>query len=485
MKKDKWFQNREIDKNMKNSGYVDQINYISKKIIENKVILFLGAGFSNNFGLPTWTQLMQKIIIKGKKINEEKNYTEHNKKLDQIKNGLNENKLDLVRILDTILYYIPDLNDTEKQKKFLMDSYKENLSFRKYIIDKDFSKKQEMSLNIRILIDRIFTKIITLNYDDIFAYSDGKQIKNKWKYLDEIITDPNQKYDKWVYPIHGSIVANQNEKKIPIIDTFFSFIENWKNTNFVENFQKLLKKSINDNYIFLFIGCSFSDNFLLNEIAYFIQENGFFNKEETLFLVLWDDIQKKEETYKPDENKFPPLPKGWGSIDFFNLSKFSKNHEIKTDSKSECVTNFFTYIKRNLEIYEKNNTLLNEINNIKFSEIQGKEFNVEKYFKELLFLVENEDKSLLKNLSDKEIIFILSLYEQKKYLLQQIKKDSFQTLYFKYIKILWEFIINNKRDSDEIITFIKNSGIFIDILDWAQTHPDPGILLKIGEFYNV
>ncbi|WP_338962308.1 MULTISPECIES: hypothetical protein [unclassified Spiroplasma] len=48
-----------LDKNVE-----ENIKFISSKIIEKKTILFLGAGFSANFGFPLWKELLISIIEK-------------------------------------------------------------------------------------------------------------------------------------------------------------------------------------------------------------------------------------------------------------------------------------------------------------------------------------------------------------------------------------------------------------------------------------
>lgn len=482
MIKDNWITKYQTNKNIKNTEYFNEINDISKKILENKVILFLGAGFSCNFGLPSWKKLIKEIIFQGIKINEKMNYTNQIENLNYIEQSLDNQSLLL--ILDIILENIPSLINSEKRKIFLENIYKKELSFKKYIIDNHSFDKQEMSLNIRILIDKIFNKILTINYDDIFDYSNGKEIKKRWKYINEIISTPNQNYDKWIYPIHGTIV---NENNLPIIDTYLSFIENWKDIKFNRNFQKLLENSINDKHIFLFIGCSFNDNFVLNEITTFINKNNYFNKEEILFYVLWDNINEDKNTkkYKVDKHKFPSLSQHWGSIKFIRLSNFSKNHKIEIDSKSNCVTNFFNYIYNILETNKKNFTLLNDISKVKFSECIKEKFDIEKYFKKLISSINNETKTFLDNLSEEEIIFIISLYNQKKELLKELKKEDFYTLYYKFITILWEFIIKKKLNNSKISNFIINSELFIDILDWVHLQSNENLLSKLGDMYNV
>ncbi|WJG69771.1 hypothetical protein [Spiroplasma ixodetis] len=84
-----------LDKNVE-----ENIKFISSKIIEKKAILFLGAGFSANFGFPLWKKLLSSIIEKIE--NEFQNLDSYCiKELNNLKSMV-QNNFDLSRILDNL-----------------------------------------------------------------------------------------------------------------------------------------------------------------------------------------------------------------------------------------------------------------------------------------------------------------------------------------------------------------------------------------------
>ncbi|WP_350319055.1 SIR2 family protein [Spiroplasma ixodetis] len=157
------------------------------------------------------------------------------------------------------------------------------------------------------LINNNFDKIITTNYDNIFAWNELEKPK---QYIKKWINNIEELNDK-VYPIHGSITGikeksnetsehkvdnlNKKGKKIEFIDTYESFIKNWIIENFTESFKKIIEDAVNKNYTFIFLGYSFEDQFVTNSLAAFILEK---TKVKTLenknFVLLFNDYEEQK-----------------------------------------------------------------------------------------------------------------------------------------------------------------------------------------------
>ncbi|URM53175.1 SIR2 family protein [Mycoplasma sp. SG1] len=470
-----------IKKTIKNSKYFVDLKLISKKIVENKVILFLGAGFSSNFGLPNLKNLLI-IITKDRLYNG--TTSQDKKKLQNILDALNQDCLQqpISQILDIIL----ECTD-EKERVWLNQLYKKELSLVSHINDNKDYVKSGISLNILPLINQHFNTILTINYDDIFNYDNGKELRLAWKYEENIenIKIPRTNNEKIIVPIHGTIVNDDSH----IIDTNRRLTEKWKtDKSFSKNFVNFIKKCIKKEYIFLFIGCSFNDNFLLSEITGFLQAQNISNQEKTLFYVLWDNINKctKTNTLEVDELKLPPLSKARKNFKFLKLNVFKDTPKIISKQKNIWI--FFSLINYLCEQC----SLINDINSIKFSEyifLKNKKdnknlFNTEKYFNNLISKSSNQSKNFFHKLNKKEIIFIISLFNEKKSLLKIINKDFFNNECYKFMKKFWKFVINNKLDNSEIRNFVSNSKSFIDILNYVINSKSKKLLDNLKKMYH-
>lgn len=321
--------------------------------------------------MPDWKTILKKIINKGKiKNNKNNEDLKYNENLSIIKDAIKNKKISLSNTLDIILDNIPSLKTNEEKQIFLLEIYKKELSLEQQIKNKEETHQTKISLKIRSLIDQYFNNIVTTNYDDIFNFSNKKEIKVNWKIINKKIKKPQQKNKKWIYPLHGTIISNGN--KNTIIDTYLSFITEWKNNNLATTFKKFLKNCINQNYIFLFIGYSFNDNFVLNELASFILKNITSAKKEISFYILWDDIDEKN--LQIDKTKFFPLSKVWEkNVTFLKLSEFSKNKNILNilEPKYICISNFFNQIDNSLKEIKNKNFYLKSNQNIKHEKFKN------------------------------------------------------------------------------------------------------------------
>ncbi|WP_338962311.1 MULTISPECIES: SIR2 family protein [unclassified Spiroplasma] len=378
------------------------------------------------------------------------------------------------------------------QVLFFIEEYSSKLDIEKKEID---SEKKE----ILELINNNFDKIITTNYDNIFAWN---KLENPKQYIKNWINSIEELNDK-VYPIHCSITGineksnetsehkvnnlNKKGKKIEFIDTYKSFIENWIIENFTESFKKIIEDAVNQNYTFIFLGYSFEDQFVANSLATFILEKAKVKTwENENFVVLFNDYEKQKNkcdccdkckvnvpvvlsTKYVKCDKKPPLDSKLYGIKYIEFSKIFNSEECI--NLFEVIKKFLNYIKEYANIYD----LLNEIDLVFNHEVinESKNFNFEEYFK--------SDKINTKFENKQELLFIIDFFGKKYDLLNS--KITYKEKYIDGIlNNLFDWLYKNKEISlsQDIVQFLGKSKLYIKLLKWRIN--DKEIRKWLGEF---
>jgi len=213
---------------------------IRKAIQENKLVFFIGAGFSRSLGFPNWSKLVEELI-----------------------DELSIDHPDLAFMKQAIeTNYFNEMEILEKLIKHKLRIY-ELLEKRFSVIDQTHN-----SLIKHEKIGSISSKIITTNYDKALetANSDFKKVTYDNKYQ---VAKLNTS-DSYIYKLHGCI--DDPTSCILFRDDYVKLYNDISNKSSVEE----LKKIIGDNTIiflafFILFPPNFNDFYLYKKYMHLLQ----------------------------------------------------------------------------------------------------------------------------------------------------------------------------------------------------------------------
>lgn len=201
------------------------ILHIHEASKQGRLVVFVGAGVSNNSGVPTWSKLIQEM----------KNDCGANQEKDELK--------------------IAQLYKDARGEKEYMDKVKEVLKYNK-VIPNDIHKA---------ILDLNPCHIITTNYDNLLE----QEIENEFKQFDIIREDidmPNMSYPNSLIKMHGDFDTNN------IVLTESDYYNYGKNFPLIRSFVLSLFAS----KIVVFVGFSFADlnlKMILNDLRSILHDS--------------------------------------------------------------------------------------------------------------------------------------------------------------------------------------------------------------------
>lgn len=283
---------------MVKSRYNNNIASIKEAIINDRLVVFAGAGVSKDSGIPLWVELE-----------------------DGIKSRLNENtnEKDALKIAQ-MLY-------NEKGEKEYNDILKELL----------FSNSSSYNLLHEILLDINPQHIITTNYDSYFE----DVIKDEGLPFSIVSKDedlPYAKHKKLLVKYHGDF---ENHNIVLKESDYLDFSQN-------NTLKEVFVKSLFSNKIILFVGYSVSDpnlKLLIREIQYILKKH----YQRAYLLTAKKEVSDSEVKY------FEKL----GVNIVFQESQFVLDDISKGEKLSDVGMNIYNQLKfiKEFKLYEYRSTL--------------------------------------------------------------------------------------------------------------------------------
>lgn len=202
------------------------------KIIQNKVVIFVGAGLSMHAGLPSWRDLVINIL---------KEISDKEPKSEKYIEALN----------DEIMTPLDVLNKIGNLKEYAIEALEK--------IIRSYDSKEPTALHRSL--GNISQKIITTNYDCILEteFPDFEKIQ----YSNRFKVSKMSEYERYIFKIHGDI--HEPDKCVLFPHQYGALYSDKEQSSVFE-----LKKIISDKSI-LFIGFSLSDPYI-NHVFDFVQE---------------------------------------------------------------------------------------------------------------------------------------------------------------------------------------------------------------------
>lgn len=201
-----------------------------KKIKQDNVVLFVGAGLSMNAGLPSWKDLIIDILYKLK---------EKDSKLEGYIKTLQDGLLEPIEVLRKI----------ESHKRDVIEIFEKEI--RKY--------DEKTPTQLHSLVGQISSRIITTNYDCLLEMSHPRF--EKILYSNNYKLSKMSNYSNYIFKIHGDI--GEPDKCILFPSQYEELYSNNEKCPIFE-----LKKIFSDKSI-LFIGFGLDDpyiNFILEYV---------------------------------------------------------------------------------------------------------------------------------------------------------------------------------------------------------------------------
>lgn len=227
------------------------LNYVSEKILQNELSLFLGAGSSMQYGAIDWSQLIKMICTKCDKRNECIHWNDADRAQCAELEGIDV-KWNVCKILSD---YHFDANQTE--------------TYLNYLLDFDF--KSIWTTNYDCIIEDVLNNKFK-DVTSIFRYEHFRNLS----YLGGL----------FLFKINGSILSRET-----IVITHEDFI-NYKKSH--EAYLILLKRELLCQN-FLFLGCSFNDDILricIKDILNCIENSGENFVTQHYAIIVEKDIDK-------------------------------------------------------------------------------------------------------------------------------------------------------------------------------------------------
>ncbi|HDR8389979.1 TPA: SIR2 family protein, partial [Bacillus cereus] len=208
--------------------------FIPKSVIENakknKLVFFIGAGFSRDFGFPDWEGLVSLIL---------KKIIEDNQKYKPFLELLESKTLGILEVLEHIKGEKRIIRDTI-YKEFKYDSSKSNLL-----------KKHKQLLSIS-------SKLITTNYDQLLEKATDGTIE-KVVYTNTHLMGQISNLDSFIFKIHGD---HEEADKCVLLKEDYNKLYDYDNAALAQ-----FKNIITNNTV-LFIGFSLADPYISNLFQY-------------------------------------------------------------------------------------------------------------------------------------------------------------------------------------------------------------------------
>lgn len=205
-------------------------NTLIESARSDKLVFFIGAGFSKEFGFPDWKKLVE-IMLK-KIIKDDPNFKPF---LELLNNG----KMNVLDILDQI----------KNEEKIIRDTIYEEFKF-------DNSKEALLTKHKKLI--SISQKIITTNYDPLLEIASQNTIQ-KIVYTNSHLTAKIVNMDSFIFKIHGDY---EDAAKCILLKEDFEKLYKRDNSALEQ-----LKNIITNNTI-LFIGFSLSDPYISHLFRY-------------------------------------------------------------------------------------------------------------------------------------------------------------------------------------------------------------------------
>lgn len=192
----------------------------------NKLILFVGSGFSKSQGFPDWNGLIKTILSK---------FSKENSKYQILIDGLESGMFSSLEVLDKI-----------KDKK--KDIYS--------VLDKEIDKPlNDLNLELHKKLGKVSSKIITTNYDRLLE----EATKYKKIVFDNTYHIANiSEIDNFILKLHGCI---ENPDKCILFQDDYE--ELYSETPAIEKLRSLIS-----DHTILFIGFSLSDEYVRKQFDY-------------------------------------------------------------------------------------------------------------------------------------------------------------------------------------------------------------------------
>lgn len=438
---------------------------LKEAIINNKVIVFAGSGMSKNFGLPDWN----KMVIETIKII---NKPDLNPFIQLLEKGTTISAIDVLEFLKS---------DEKKVRSFIKDNFR-------------VDAKGDFSLHKKLL-QLTEGKIITTNYDNSFELASNHEI---------LPTNPTSKYNinevskgntPFVLKLHGSY--SEPDNCIVFKD---DYVKLYSQENDQAAPEKL--KALFSEYVFLFMGFSFSDPDINMIFAKLDKVFGGYNKH---FIVTSEPEKFKAysfleaveiENYTKIQSVIDEL------LQYKNENKITKTSNLLPVDKNEIIVknkkiavlspnpidlNFTAEIKNVLHHVEniKANFFLGTLNikTLQIIEDYDLLIIVSKVFKDKIYIEDDNLKSNLISLKDlcdnvtNDQVPILLITNDKidinlNYSIVNIsnfKNDVIKRFLFKIKKKQFEFDDEN----------IKSNSIL-----WKEIEIENGIALRVSIYEN-
>lgn len=293
------------------------INEIAKYLINNNVVFFIGAGFSREFGYPSWSELLFNIINKYNLIEELESSTlfiqfseEEFKNNEEINKKIFDKLLgvDYLRLADYVDYLI--LKNNKDSMTTIKDAIVDEI--RKCERERVNNKRIDGISKFFIEYSEYIEEIITTNYDTNIEFCFKNEVSVIHRGYDSL--NNIEKRNK-LYKIHGC-VNDQNKNIIITERDYQNFILENKYL-FYKIFSLLTEKKL------VFLGYSINDpniRDLLNEIKYE-------SKNEVNIEVYWvnyDKVNELDKQYYSDVHKIK-------IVEDKNILDFLKDLKIRVD----------------------------------------------------------------------------------------------------------------------------------------------------------
>lgn len=244
--------------------------HIPKSIIDmardNKLIFFIGAGFSRDFGFPDWNGLVELML---------KQVIEDDPKYQPFLSLLETKTMNALDILDNI----------QNEKRIIRDTIHKEFKYE--------NSKSHLLVKHKKLLN-VSSKIITTNYDQLIEKAADGQIE-KVVYTNSHLMGRISNLDSFIFKIHGD---HEDADKCILLKSDYEKLYNEDNAALSQF------KNIIANNTIVFIGFSLSDPYVSNLFNYINKIYDGYQERSYMLTVNDEDFTKfniktlKLETYE-------------------------------------------------------------------------------------------------------------------------------------------------------------------------------------------
>ncbi|MGS2751315.1 SIR2 family protein [Bacillus zanthoxyli] len=229
-------------------------NSITEAALENRLIFFIGAGFSKDFGYPDWEGLVKKFL---------QQIILDDPAVEPFLTLLEAKKMELLDVLDYI----------KEEKNIIRDIIKDEFKY-------DDTKASLLSKHKKLF--EISQKVITTNYDKLLENAGGNSV--------ELIVHTNSHMvaklstlDSYIYKIHGDHLDAGN---------CILLKEQYESLYKIDNAALEQLKAIISNNVVLFIGFSMNDPYITNLLTYINKIYDGYNEKGFILTTNNDNFSK-------------------------------------------------------------------------------------------------------------------------------------------------------------------------------------------------